>query len=109
MENNIIDGIEYLLNEIEDMENELDLRKEKLETILRPFFELYSPVPFEMCDIIGTHKNSNDLAIYFSWWKNPDLYNSGAIYIPFQVLLSDNPKEEKERLYEIEQKKCQNQ
>lgn len=104
MENDIVDGIEYLLNEIEDMENELDLRKEKLETILRPFFELYSPFPFEMCDITGTHKNSNDLAIYFSWWEKSNLYNSGAIYIPFQVLLSDNPKEEKERL-----EKCQNQ
>lgn len=105
MENNIIKDIENLLNEIEDIGNELDLRKEKLETILRPFMELYLPVPFEMCDMHNIFINSNELTAYYSWWNNRNDYDCGVICIPFQVLLSDNPKEEKEKLYEIEQKK----
>lgn len=97
MENLILHKIKYACSEAERVENELLNIKDEAKSLLEPFIELYTRVNLQ--DITEISIKDNGIQIYYQVWRNEIGDN---FFIPFSVILSDNPRKEKQRLEKIE-------
>lgn len=100
MSKSIIQHIQDSLNVIDSLENDICLEKDRLEGILKPFMKLYVASNYTRIENIII---CEDEIVVFYLRTLCGEEDSPCVNIPFRVLLSDNPKVEKEILDSIEE------
>lgn len=99
MSKSIIQHIQDSLNVIDSLENDICLEKDRLEGILKPFMKLYVASNYTRIENIIICED--EIIVFYLRTLCGEDYP--RVYIPFRVLLSDNPKEEKEILDSIKE------